>query len=99
MVIKRFELSETVERFERMESGRCTGGIAQWNRPPVPSVGKRSRRKAVKRLEPFELLELASGLARRAFSQIDFDHVRILHDSRRRTFGNFFSGTQYNDTV
>ena len=51
----------------------------------------------LERLEPLELLELF--LNRGAFSQIDFDHLRIFRDAGRRTLGNLLPGAENYDAL
>ena len=59
-----------------------------------------SRLRRLELLERFERLEhLASGLTRGAFSQIDFDHLRIFRDTCRRTFGNLLPGAENYDAL
>jgi hypothetical protein len=61
------------------------------------------RLELLERFERLELasgrLELASGLTRRAFSQIDFDHLRIFRYTCRRTLGNLLPGAENYDAL
>jgi len=51
----------------------------------------------LERLEPLEPLE--PFLKRGAFSQIDFDHLRIFRYTCRRTLGNLLPGAENYDAL
>lgn len=54
-----------------------------------------------RRLELLELFERLEPLCltRRALAQINFNHLGIFGDTRRRTLGDLFSGTQDYNTI
>src|SRR6266508_3942165 len=65
--------------------------------PIVPYVCFRNYfRERLERLEPLQRLELSFRVA---FSEINFDHMRIFCHAGRRSFGNFFTRAQNDDAM
>src|SRR5512145_3072858 len=75
--------------------------------PIVPSVCRNSRVRTIGTtgtyiLEPLELLERLEALkfsTRFAFTEIDFDDMRIFRYAGRRAFGDFFACAQDHNTM